>query len=209
MVFSYFICWIHQSSVEGVDFIEYLLVVSAKIFGELDLNVPNDLVPWSSVHLGLYYFLSQSLTLFSKFFNDSYWFTATSCFCWSSLDTNVTWLPTRFVLDCPRGPMFGRSPPRWSVASSYISTSCHVTCRSRSTGGWCSSGSRSHLLPSRFCRPCGLVPAISCSWRRLWNTFCRGCGIAVKGKLRFSAVALHLCDAGADRISRSFAPNAG
>ena len=60
-----------------------------------------------------------------------------------------------------------------------------------------------------FCRPCGLVPAISCPWRRLRNTFCRGCGITVKGKLRFSAVALHLCDAGADRISRSFAPDAG
>ena len=30
-----------------------------------------------------------------------------------------------------------------------------------------------------------------------------------KVKLRFSAVALHLCDAGADRISRSFAPDAG
>ena len=140
---------------------------------------------------------------------DSYWFTATTCFCWSSFGTNVTWLPTRFVLDCPRGPMFGRCPPRWSVASSCVSTSCHVTGRSRSTGGWCSSVSRSHLLPSRFCRPCGLVPAVSCPWRRLWDTFCRGCGITVKGELRFSAVALHLCDAGADRISRSFAPDAG
>ena len=60
-----------------------------------------------------------------------------------------------------------------------------------------------------FCHPDLLVPAISCPWRRLRNTFCRGCGITVKGKLRFSAVALHLCDAGADRISRSFAPDAG
>ena len=183
--------------------------MSAKILGELGLNVPNDLIPWSSVHLGLCHFLSQSLTLFSKFFNDSYWFTATTCFCWSSFGTNITWLPTRFVLDCPRGPMFGRCPSRWPVALSCISTSSHITCRSWSTGGWCSSMSRSHLLPSRFCRPCWLVPAISCSWRRLWNTFCRGCGITVKGKLRFSTVALHLCDAGADRTSRSFAPDAG
>ena len=183
--------------------------MSAKIFGELGLNVLNDLVPWSSVHLGLCYFLSQSLTLFSKFFNDSYWFTATTCFCWSSLGTDITWLPTMFVLDCPRGPVSGRCPSRWSVASPCIPTSSHITCRSWSTGGWCSSMSRSHLLPSRFCRPCRLFPAISCSWRRLWDTFCRGCGVAVKGELRLSAVALHLCDAGADRISRSFAPNAG
>ena len=41
------------------------------------------------------------------------------------------------------------------------------------------------------------------------NTFCRGCGITVKGKLRLSTVALHLCDVGADRTSRSFAPDAG
>ena len=74
----------------------------------------------------------------------------------------------------------------------------------------CSSMSRSHLLPSRFGRPCGLVPAIQPVPGEAWrNTFCRGCGITVKGKLRFSAVALHLCDAGADRISRSVAPDAG
>ena len=53
--------------------------------------------------------------------------------------------------------------------------------------------------------PLSAVPGEDCEI----PTFCSGCGIAVKGELRLSAVALHLCDAGADRISRSFAPNVG
>ena len=89
--------------------------MSAKIFGELGLNVPNDLIPWASVHLGLYHFLSQSLTLFSKFFNDSYWFTATTCFCWSflaliSLDSLPGLSSTALGVLCSVGVLLG---DRW------------------------------------------------------------------------------------------------